>query len=242
MKNEEYANRDSTDSKLREKKDMQHIAININHDTGLPPPRIASDARGNATKALLENLWFELVIQYNENNRKFRKRQLYLQDQVVQSPGAYPPGFFPFRSLERFAKEYREQYDKLYPLRPPTPEAAPAPPQPPPPPPPPQRAPTPNIPVSAASHTPPTVSTPQPQVQMAQIPMPMDLPLFSPLMMQSMSLQSMPQLQSAESSLASELAMLYQQQLTPAMLQQQQQNKRPRTRITDDHLGSCDIL
>uniref|UniRef100_H3C136 Zinc finger homeobox 3b n=1 Tax=Tetraodon nigroviridis TaxID=99883 RepID=H3C136_TETNG len=136
---------------------------------------------------------------------------------------------FPFRSLERFAKEYREHYDKLYPLRPPTPEAAP-----------PQRAPTPNIPVSAASLTPPTVPTQQPQVPVAQIPMPMDLPLFSPLMMQPMSLQSLPtqlppQLPNVEPSLASDLAQLYQQQLTPAMLQQQQ-NKRPRTRITDDQL------
>ncbi|KAM3877016.1 zinc finger homeobox protein 3 [Diretmus argenteus] len=43
------------------------------------------------------------------------------------------------------------------------------------------------------------------------------------------------QLSSVESGLASDLAQLYQQQLTPAMLQQQQ-NKRPRTRITDDQL------
>ncbi|KAJ8252712.1 hypothetical protein COCON_G00220240 [Conger conger] len=76
---------------------------------------------------------------------------------------------------------------------------------------------------------------------MTQIPMPMDLPLFSPLMMQPMSLQSLPsqmpsQLSSVESGLASDLAHLYQHQLTPAMLQQQQQNKRPRTRITDDQL------
>ncbi|GLD47490.1 zinc finger homeobox protein 3 isoform X1, partial [Lates japonicus] len=80
----------------------------------------------------------------------------------------------------------------------------------------------------------------EPPVPMAQIPMPMDLPLFSPLMMQPMSLQSLPtqlppQLPSVEPSLASDLAQLYQQQLTPAMLQQQQ-NKRPRTRITDDQL------
>lgn len=66
------------------------------------------------------------------------------------------------------------------------------------------------------------------------------MPLFSPLMMQPMSLQSLPsqmsgQLSSVESGLASDLAQLYQQQLTPAMLQQQQ-NKRPRTRITDDQL------
>uniref|UniRef100_H3CVC8 Zinc finger homeobox 3b n=1 Tax=Tetraodon nigroviridis TaxID=99883 RepID=H3CVC8_TETNG len=259
-KNEEYVNKDP-DIKPKEK-DIQHISININHDTGLPPPRIASDARGNATKALLENFGFELVIQYNENKQKAQKKtagptgssgpggitrvvdpieglekleceacgKLFSNILILKSHQEHiHQAFFPFRSLERFAKEYREHYDKLYPLRPPTPEAAP-----------PQRAPTPNIPVSAASLTPPTVPTQQPQVPVAQIPMPMDLPLFSPLMMQPMSLQSLPtqlppQLPNVEPSLASDLAQLYQQQLTPAMLQQQQ-NKRPRTRITDDQL------
>ncbi|XP_077374618.1 zinc finger homeobox protein 3 isoform X1 [Festucalex cinctus] len=269
-KNEDV-NKDSIE-KLKERKDIQHISTSINHDSGLLPPRIASDARGNATKALLENFGFELVIQYNENKQKAQKRgtgptgssgpggitrvvdpieglekleceacgKLFSNILILKSHQEHiHQAFFPFRSLERFAKEYRENYDKLYPLRPPTPEAAPAPP-PPPPPPPPQRAPTPNIPVSAPSLTPPTVPTPQPPVPMAQIPMAMDLPIFSPLMMQPMSLQSLPsqltpQLPSVEPSLASDLAQLYQQQLTPAMLQQQQ-NKRPRTRITDDQL------
>uniref|UniRef100_A0A8C6T0P1 Zinc finger homeobox 3 n=1 Tax=Neogobius melanostomus TaxID=47308 RepID=A0A8C6T0P1_9GOBI len=257
-KKEDHANRDSVDNKMKEKKDIQNIALNMNHDTGLPPPRIASDARGNATKALLENFGFELVIQYNENKQKVQKKpagatgtklecevcgKLFSNILILKSHQEHiHQFFFPFRSLERFAKEYREHYDKLYPLRPSTPEpaAAPAPPPPPPPPPPPQRAPTPNIPVSSASLTPPTVPPSQPQVSMAQISMPMDLPLFSPLMMQSMSLQSLPtqlqpQLSSMEPSLASDLAQLYQQQLTPAMLQAQQ-NKRPRTRITDDQL------
>ncbi|KAJ0056202.1 hypothetical protein NL108_003493, partial [Boleophthalmus pectinirostris] len=274
-KKEEHANKDSVDSKMKDKKDIQNIALNMNHDTGMLPPRIASDARGNATKALLENFGFELVIQYNENKQKVQKKpvgttgpsgpggiirvvdpveglekleceacgKLFSNILILKSHQEHiHQSFFPFRSLERFAKEYREHYDKLYPLRPSTPEptAAPVPPPPPPPPPPPQRAPTPNIPVSAASLTPPTVPPVQPPVQMAQIPMPMDLPLFSPLMMQPMSLQSLPtqlqpQLPSVEPSLASDLAQLYQQQLTPAMLQAQQ-NKRPRTRITDDQL------
>ncbi|KAK7913106.1 hypothetical protein WMY93_013317 [Mugilogobius chulae] len=261
-KKEENGNKDSVDNKLKEKKDIQNIALAMNHDTGMLPPRIASDARGNATKALLENFGFELVIQYNENKQKVQKRpagttgcsgpggiirvvdpveglekleceacgKLFSNILILKSHQEHiHQSFFPFRSLERFAKEYREHYDKLYPLRPSTPEpaAAPAPPPPPPPPPPPQRAPTPNIPVSAASLTPPTVPPSQPSVQMAQIPMPMDLPLFSPLMMQPMSLQSLPtqlqqQLPSVEPSLASDLAQLYQQQLTPAMLQDDQ--------------------
>ena len=57
-------------------------------------------------------------------------------------------------------------------------------------------------------------------------------------MMQSMSLQSLPGQMTGQLSsegLANDLAQLYQQQMTPAMLQQQQ-NKRPRTRITDDQL------
>ncbi|KAM8876239.1 zinc finger homeobox protein 3 isoform 2-T6 [Synchiropus picturatus] len=272
-KHEDYGNRDSADIKP---KDKEILALNFNQDTsGLPPPRIASDARGNATKALLENFGFELVIQYNENKQKAQKKiagpvgstgpggitrvvdpieglekleceacgKLFSNILILKSHQEHiHQAFFPFRSLERFAKEYREHYDKLYPLRPPTPEAAPAPqpPPPPPPPPPPQRAPTPNIPVSAASLTPPTVPTPQPPVSITQIPMPMDLPLFPPLMMQPMSLQSLPtqlppQLPSVDTGLASDLAQLYQQQLTPAMLQQQQ-NKRPRTRITDEQL------
>ncbi len=270
-KAEDHVPKDMSD-KSKEKKDPPQAVVNVNHDSGFPPPRIASDARGNATKALLENFGFELVIQYNENKQKAQRKptgslsgcsgpagitrvvdpierleklecescgKLFSNILILKSHQEHiHQAFFPFRFLERFAKEYREQYDKLYPLRPQTPEAA-APPPPPPPPPPPQRVPTPNIPVSAPTLTPPTAPTPQPPAPLAQIPMPMDLPLFSPLMMQPMSLQSLPsqipaQLPAVEPSLATDLAQLYQQQLTPAMLQQQ--NKRPRTRITDDQL------
>ncbi|XP_051510355.1 zinc finger homeobox protein 3-like isoform X2 [Myxocyprinus asiaticus] len=271
-KAEDHAPKDTVDnSKSKEKKDAPQTVVNVNHDSGFPPPRIASDARGNATKALLENFGFELVIQYNENKQKAQKKpagslsgssgpagitrvvdpfegleklecescgKLFSNILILKSHQEHiHQAFFPFRFLERFAKEYREQYDKLYPLRPQTPEVA-APP-PPPAPPPPQRVPTPNVPVTTPTLTPPTASAPQPPVPLAQIPMPMDLPLFSPLMMQPMSLQSLPsqipaQLPAVEPSLATDLAQLYQQQLTPAMLHQQ--NKRPRTRITDDQL------
>lgn len=68
--------------------------------------------------------------------------------------------------------------------------------------------------------------------------MPMELPIFSPLMMQTMPLQTLPaqlppQLGPVE-PLPADLAQLYQHQLNPTLLQQQ--NKRPRTRITDDQL------
>ncbi|CAI9612992.1 unnamed protein product [Staurois parvus] len=68
--------------------------------------------------------------------------------------------------------------------------------------------------------------------------MPMELPIFPPLMMQPMPLQTMPaqltsQLTPVE-TLSADLAQLYQHQLNPSLLQQQ--NKRPRTRITDDQL------
>ncbi|XP_057203465.1 zinc finger homeobox protein 3 isoform X2 [Triplophysa rosa] len=274
-KAEDHAAKDMSD-KSKDKKETPQAVANLNHDSGFPPPRIASDARGNATKALLENFGFELVIQYNENKQKAQRKptgslsgssgsagitrvvdpiegleklecetcgKLFSNILILKSHQEHiHQAFFPFRFLERFAKEYREQYDKLYPLRPQTPDAATAPPQPPPPPPPPpppQRVPTPNIPVTTSTLTPPTSSTPQPPVPLPQIQMSMDLPLFSPLMMQSMSLQSLPsqipaQLPAVEPSLATDLAHLYQQQLTPAMLQQQ--NKRPRTRITDDQL------
>ncbi|XP_048828787.1 zinc finger homeobox protein 3-like isoform X1 [Brienomyrus brachyistius] len=277
-KGEDHSSKDSHENtKSKDKKDQ--AMVSGNPDPNFLPPRIASDARGNATKALLENFGFELVIQYNENKQKVQKKssgsghvgcngpigvtrvvdpveglekleceacgKLFSNILILKSHQEHiHQAFFPFHSLERFAKEYRDQYDKLYPLRPQTPEAVPPPappPLPPPPPPPPQRASTPNIPVSAPSLTPPAIPAPQPPVSMTQIPMPMDLPIFPPIMMQSMSLQSIPtqvpaHLPSVEPSLASDLAQLYQQQLTPAMLQQQQQNKRPRTRITDDQL------
>uniref|UniRef100_A0ACB8EBG7 Zinc finger homeobox protein 3 n=2 Tax=Sphaerodactylus townsendi TaxID=933632 RepID=A0ACB8EBG7_9SAUR len=70
----------------------------------------------------------------------------------------------------------------------------------------------------------------------------MELPIFSPLMMQTMPLQTLPaqlppQLGPVD-PLPSDLAQLYQHQLNPGLLQQQQQpqSKRPRTRITDDQL------
>uniref|UniRef100_A0A8C2FHC8 Homeobox domain-containing protein n=1 Tax=Cyprinus carpio TaxID=7962 RepID=A0A8C2FHC8_CYPCA len=37
------------------------------------PPRIAHDASGNASKALLENIGFELVMQYNEDKQRYQK-------------------------------------------------------------------------------------------------------------------------------------------------------------------------
>uniref|UniRef100_A0A670ZA36 Zinc finger homeobox protein 3 n=1 Tax=Pseudonaja textilis TaxID=8673 RepID=A0A670ZA36_PSETE len=227
------------------------------------PPRIAADARGNATKALLENFGFELVIQYNENKQKavgraeqanslerlecescskFFSNVLILkthQEHVHQH-------YLPFQQLEWFAQQYREHYDQLYPLRPLTPELAP--------PPPPAPAPavpaapsqppsTPTLQASAPPMTSPSVTPTQPSLPLTQLPMPMDLPLFSPLMMPTMPLQALPaqlppQLAPVD-SLPAELAQLYQHQLNPGLLpqqQQQQQNKRPRTRITDDQL------
>jgi len=76
-------------------------------------------------------------------------------------------------------------------------------------------------------------------VPLTQLSMPMELPIFSPLMMQTMPLQTLPaqlppQLGPVD-PLPTDLAQLYQHQLNPSLLQQQQ-NKRPRTRITDDQL------
>uniref|UniRef100_A0A803XSK1 Zinc finger homeobox 3 n=1 Tax=Meleagris gallopavo TaxID=9103 RepID=A0A803XSK1_MELGA len=149
-------------------------------EPSLLPPRIASDARGNATKALLENFGFELVIQYNENKQKVQKKngkteqgenleklecdtcgKFFSNILILKSHQEHVhQHYFPFKQLEKFAKQYREHYDKMYPLRPQTPEPPPPPPPPPPPlpPAPPQPASTPTIPTSAPPITSPTIA------------------------------------------------------------------------------------
>ncbi len=111
----------------------------------IPPPRIISGARGNAAKALLENFGFELVIQYNENRQKTQKknREKKLTDKlecglcgnffsnmlILKSHQEHVHGqFFPYVELEKFAQQYREAYDKLYPINPASPETPPPPP------------------------------------------------------------------------------------------------------------------
>ncbi|XP_013913296.1 PREDICTED: zinc finger homeobox protein 3-like [Thamnophis sirtalis] len=229
------------------------------------PPRIAVDARGNATKALLENFGFELVIQYNENKQKAAGRVeqgIGLERLECESCSKFFSNvlilkthqehvhqhYLPFQQLESFAQQYREHYDQLYPLRSLTPEPAP----PPPPAPavtaaPPQPPSTPTLQVSASPMTSPSLAPNQPPLPHTQpLPLPMELPLFSPLMMPTMPLQALPaqlppQLAPVD-SLPAELAQLYQHQLNQGLLQQQQQqqqqqqNKRPRTRITDEQL------
>ncbi|XP_067276083.1 zinc finger homeobox protein 3 [Pseudorasbora parva] len=245
------------------------------------PPRIAHDASGNASKALLENIGFELVMQFNENKQRYQKnlteaipnggnvsdtkevdhsedmeklecescRKLFSNVLILKShKEQIHHSIFPIKSLEKFAKDYREQYDKLFPLRPATPEASPvSSPSPTPPmiPNPPVQQPQqqqpvqPIVPVSTPSATPNTVSNPQVKAPLAQIPLTMELPLFPPLLMPPIALQALtPQgpvhLPPVEAGLSPDLTQLYQQQLTPSMLQQQ--SKRPRTRITDDQL------
>uniref|UniRef100_A0A8C2I3Z8 Zinc finger homeobox 4 n=1 Tax=Cyprinus carpio TaxID=7962 RepID=A0A8C2I3Z8_CYPCA len=102
------------------------------------------DAPGNASKALLENIGFELVMQYNENKEIYQKNvtepipnggdklecescgKLFSNALILKShKEQIHHSIFPIKSLEKFAKDYREQYDKLFPLRPATPEASP---------------------------------------------------------------------------------------------------------------------
>uniref|UniRef100_A0A4W4G5Q1 Zinc finger homeobox 3 n=1 Tax=Electrophorus electricus TaxID=8005 RepID=A0A4W4G5Q1_ELEEL len=237
------------------------------------PPRVAHDAPGNVSKALLENIGFELVMQFNENKQQYQRNQaeavpneqtmpkevdhseffgklecescgkLFSNVLILKSHKEHiHQSIFPIHSLEKFAKDYREQYDKLFPFRPATPEASPppqspaaSPPIPTPTEPPHQKAVS-CIRVSETMVTPPTGSTPQ--VPLTPLPLPIDLPLFPPLMMHSMPLQALtPQLPvhlpAVEAGLTPDLAQLHQHQLTPALMQQ---GKRPRTRITDDQL------
>ncbi|XP_039510349.1 zinc finger homeobox protein 3 isoform X1 [Pimephales promelas] len=245
------------------------------------PPRIAHDAPGNASKALLENIGFELVMQFNENKERYQKNiteaipnggdvtdtkevdhsegmeklecescgKLFSNALILKShKEQIHHSVFPIKSLEKFAKDYREKYDKLFPLRPKTPEASPVS-SPSPTPPmipnpsvqqPQQQQPVqPFVPVSTLSSTPATVSISQVKTPLAQIPLPMELPLFPPLLIPPIPLQALTHqgpvhLPPVEAGLSSDLTQLYQQQLTPSMLQQQ--SKRPRTRITDDQL------
>lgn len=242
--------------------------------TDLIPPRIAHNAPGNISKALLENIGFELVMQFNENKQQYQRSQsevvpngqtkfntkeehhsdstgklgckscgkLFSNALILKSHKEHVhQSILPIQSVEKFAKDYREQYDRLFPFTPLTPDVSPSLPSPASPSLPAtdttQQKPVSCIPSSTTTVT-PTVSTPQ--VPLAPIPLPLDLPLFSPLLMHPISLPSLPpqlpvHLPPAEAGLTPDLAQLYQQQLTPAILQQQ--GKRPRTRITDDQLG-----
>lgn len=238
------------------------------------PPRVAHDAPGNVSKALLENIGFELVMQFNENKQQFQRTQtevvpngqtefntkeehhsdpvgklvcescgkLFSNALILKSHKEHVhQSILPIQSVEKFAKDYREQYDKLFPFTPSTPDASPSLPSPASPPLPPtdptQQKAVSCIPASTTTVTPPTVSTAQ--VPLAPIPLPIDLPLFPPLLMHPIPLPALPSqlpvhMPPVDAGLPPDLAQLYQQQLTPAMLQQQ--GKRPRTRITDDQL------
>ncbi len=267
------------DHKSQENKDLnKEMSTSGKSFDEFIPPRIAHDAPGNASKALLENIGFELVMQYNENKERYQKNRtepipnggdmsdtkevghsddkeelgcescgkLFSNALILKShKEQIHRSIFPIKSLQKFAKDYREQYDKLFPLRPATPEASPvSSPSPSPPAIPissvqqPQQQ-QPIIPASTLSATPATVSIPQVKAPLAQITLPMELPLFPSLLMPPIHLQALtPQapvhLPPVEAGLTPDLTQLYQQQLTPAMLQQQ--SKRPRTRITDDQL------
>lgn len=239
--------------------------------TDFIPPRVAHDAPGNVSKALLENIGFELVVQFNENKQQLQIsqtdvvlngqtnfstkeehnsdsvmklecescRKLFSNALILKSHKEHVhQSILPIQSVEKFAKDYREQYDKLFPF---TPDASPTLPSPGSPP-----SPTTSLTqqkqvscISASNTTvsPPTVSTSQ--ISLATIPLPIDLPLFPQLLMHSIPLPALPPqlpvpLPPVDSGLTPDLTQLYQQQLTPAMLQQQ--GKRPRTRITDDQL------
>ncbi|XP_076848695.1 zinc finger homeobox protein 3 [Brachyhypopomus gauderio] len=238
----------------------------------LIPPRIAHDAPGNVSKALLENIGFELVMQFNENKQQYQKNQaeavpneqtlpdtkevdhsevfgklvcescgkLFSNALILKSHKEHiHQSIFPIHSLEKFAKDYREQYDRLFPFRPTTPEDFSPPQSPASSPPlststePPHQMAASCIPVSETMVTPSSVSTPQ--VPLGPLPLSIDLPLFPPLMMHSMPLQALTtqlpvHLPAVEAGLTPDLA---QHQITPALMQH---GKRPRTRITDDQL------
>ncbi|KAG7455432.1 hypothetical protein MATL_G00256680, partial [Megalops atlanticus] len=119
------------------------------------PPRIVPGARGNAARALLENFGFELVMQYNENRQSNQRKsrvgdevaiadklecgvcgKLFSNILILKNHQEHVHGqLFPNGELEKFAQQYREAYDKLYPINPASPETPLSPPPTPPPPP-----------------------------------------------------------------------------------------------------------
>uniref|UniRef100_A0A8C4N8C6 Zinc finger homeobox 3b n=1 Tax=Eptatretus burgeri TaxID=7764 RepID=A0A8C4N8C6_EPTBU len=302
-------NRELVNIPRNETKDILQVIMHM-QEMCLPPPRIPFASRANATRALLENFGFELVIQFNENHEWAQKQVQNRKNEdklecitcgkhfshvlILKSHQEHIHGqLLPFNVLEFYAKQYRQTYDKVYPveisepqkltslpLLPPQPsaqdstESASSPilsrpatelsPQPQQPPPslqvpqkqqqPQQHPPTPPSP-SPQLHPgmlqPPSLalpSSPQPHPGMPQAPslaLPpshMELSLFPSLMMPPMALQSMQSglvvspVTSVETLPPPQLAELYQQQLSDATLLQQQQCRRPRTRITDEQL------
>ncbi|XP_018606501.1 zinc finger homeobox protein 4-like isoform X3 [Scleropages formosus] len=233
------------------------------------PPRIVLGANGNAAKALLENFGFELVIQYNENRQKNQKKnrigkeethnkyecgmcgKLFSNLLILKIHQEHVHGqLFPNGELEKFAQQYREAYDKLYPIDSPLPEASSPPPslpfQPSQPPSQPaliavktvQTPPAPGV--QAPQSLPPPPPPPPPPSANAPSQLPsLDQHLFPPLMMPHPGLppQLALQLPSLDSLSQAQLSQLCQQQLgmNPDFLRQSQ-FKRPRTRITDKQL------
>ncbi|KAA0715214.1 Zinc finger homeobox protein 3 AT motif-binding factor 1 AT-binding transcription factor 1 [Triplophysa tibetana] len=270
----------NTNVKTELKEGGKEFSGNAKASSDFLQPRIAHDAPGNASRAMLENIGFELVMQFNENKPRYQKNlsetlangvgEISIANEVENSENTKKlacescsklfsnvlilkshkeqihGSIFPIKSLEKFAKDYRKQYDKLFPLRPTTTDASPvSSPSPSPPAPPTSVQQTQQPPVqpiisgSTHSSSPATVSIPQIKAPLAPIPLPMELPLFPPLLMPPLPLQGLsPQvpvhLPPVEAGQTPDLTQLYQQQLTAAMLQHQ--NKRPRTRITDDQL------
>ncbi|XP_064202197.1 zinc finger homeobox protein 4-like [Anguilla rostrata] len=235
------------------------------------PPRVILGARGNAARALLENFGFELVIQYIENRqRNQRKNECAEKEAIADKLECGTCGklfsnililknhqehvhkqIFPNGDLEKFAQQYREAYDKLYPINPLSPATPPSPPAtptlpPPPPSPQPPSEPSPTIrkiqtPVPPkAPQPPPTPPPPPPPVLSPQIHFPtsVDLPFLLSMMAQQAGLPPhlTPQLPSSDTTPLLDLTQpCHQQEPDPAALQQAE-SKRPRTRITDEQL------
>ncbi|KAJ8272744.1 hypothetical protein GJAV_G00092940 [Gymnothorax javanicus] len=233
------------------------------------PPRVILGARGNAARALLENFGFELVIQYIENRqRNQRKNECADKEAIADKLECGTCGklfsnililknhqehvhrqIFPNGDLEKFAQQYREAYDKQYPMNPLSSATPPSTPPLPPPPLSPKPLPEP-VPTVGRSQTPteqkapesptPTQATPPPPDMSPQIPVPTSLelpPLLSVMTQQAgLSPYLSHQLPSSDSAPHSDIIQpCSQSKPDPASLEHVE-TKRPRARITKEQL------
>ncbi|KAJ8336718.1 hypothetical protein SKAU_G00379380 [Synaphobranchus kaupii] len=237
------------------------------------PPRVILGARGNAARALLENFGFELVIQYIENRQRNQRKNECAEKAAVADKlecGTCGKLFsnililknhqehvhrqiFPNGDLEKFAQQYREAYDKLYPINPLSPATPPPPPTTPPLPPPPTSPQPPSETASTvrkiqtpvppkAPQPPPTPPPPPPPPPVVSpklhLPTSLDLPLLLSMMVQNAGLSPhlTHQFPSSDSTPQSDLTQLCRQQEPDPEFVQQVEPKRPRTRITNEQL------
>uniref|UniRef100_A0A8C4IEP3 Zinc finger homeobox protein 3 n=1 Tax=Dicentrarchus labrax TaxID=13489 RepID=A0A8C4IEP3_DICLA len=130
--------REQSNSSLEEEKEEMLVSIVKNENQkeetpsssfnllGLqcPPPRVPYAAvNGEPLRALLQNYGYELALQYIQSCKKDNKEKcsdcgkFFSDALILKSHQEYIHRMlFPTATLERFSREYRLQYDQMYPI------------------------------------------------------------------------------------------------------------------------------